>query len=406
MEENNREEVFCEGRNVEEALQAACDRLNTTPNQVEYEVVESGSGGVLGFLKGRTSRIRVWKKSVAERKLAELLKGFFAALDLGVTFQITRGVEAYEVEIETDSADGLLIGRGGETLAALQHLIARMASHIDENLHVRVDVAGYRRRRQDQLRRRARDLAEKCLSASREMLTEPLPADERRVVHLALADDPRVETRAVGEGLTKRVVVLPVSQKGAAGAPSEAATERPRVMNTARARQPDRFGPRAAEGRGPGSSRSGPARHGPGGRSAEQRSEAGRTAAAAHRGGGRAGTTRRRRDDEGRTAGRDGLRDAGPRTAPVPMASEGSQDEKAEAAHREGALSAEVTPPRRVEKKQDESYFKIPDGIGLVSSPEPAGEPPEEGEKNGEEQARPLTFGRRPQAGTGRRRGR
>ncbi len=209
--------VVVEGKNVEEAMQAACDRLNTTPNQVEHTVEEAGKGGVLGFLRGRTVRVRVWKKSDSERMIAEIVKGLFEHMQMPVEHRVTQGEDAYEVELETKDSDGLLIGRGGETLKALQHLISRMVGQRDETLRVRVDVAGYRRRRHEQLRRKAQDLAERAVTNRRDALSEPLPADERRIVHLALTEDPRVETRAVGDGPIKRVAVVAVGQRGSGG---------------------------------------------------------------------------------------------------------------------------------------------------------------------------------------------
>ncbi|MBD3236140.1 MAG: KH domain-containing protein, partial [Candidatus Eisenbacteria bacterium] len=164
METQKEKSIEVEGRNVEEALQAACDMLDTTPNQVDYEVCDEGRSGMLGFLKGKTYRIRVWKKSQTERMIRQLLVELFEHLGFEAELKITRAEDAYEIDIETDGADGLLIGRGGETLSGLQHLISRMVGHQDETVRVRVDVAGYRRRRHDQLRRKARDLAERARS--------------------------------------------------------------------------------------------------------------------------------------------------------------------------------------------------------------------------------------------------
>lgn len=222
MERREDKSIVVEGRTVEEALQAACDMLETTPNQVDYEVSESNRNGMLGFLRGKVFKVRVWEKSPAERMLREMIEGLFARLGFQVTFKITRAEDAYEIDLETDGSDGLLIGRGGETLTSLQHLISRMAGHRDEDLRVRVDVAGYRRRRHELLRRKARDLAERALARGRDVMTEPLPADERRVVHLALAEDSRVQTRAIGEGAIKRIAVVPQSGARASTARSSA----------------------------------------------------------------------------------------------------------------------------------------------------------------------------------------
>ncbi|MBP6874671.1 MAG: Jag N-terminal domain-containing protein [Candidatus Eisenbacteria bacterium] len=380
---NQRTEVFSEGRNVEEALQAACDKLNTTPNQVEYEVIEEGaSGGVLGFLKGRVTKIRVWKKSETERKLHELLKGFIQALDMDLNFQMERVDDAFEVELSTEGSDGLLIGRGGETLAALQHLVSRMASHMDETLRVRVDVAGYRKRRQDQLRRKARELADRSVSTGREVPTEPLPADERRVVHLALSEDSRVETRAIGEGLTKRVMIVPV--QGRAGR-REGGDRR---EHGERREHGDRREPGERLERG-------------------ERREESRRESSEHRGGRRASERPVRRPlsgdadehaepgEEARSHGRRNIRARGPRRTreerPEPVAA--GEEER----------NQPSGPPKETPSTEEDSYFRIPESIGIVASPsrEEGGEP---GSPSETEESRPLTFGRRPRADRGRRR--
>lgn len=424
MEPQNPEEVFCEGRNEEEALQAACDRLNTTPNQVEYEVVESGAaGGVLGFLKGRTVRIRVWRKSESQRKLTELVKGFCRAFDEGLTFEINKVDDGYEIAFETEGSDGLLIGRGGETLAALQHLMSRMAAHLDETMRVHVDVAGYRRRRQEKLRRNARDLADRALGAGREMVTEPLPADERRVVHLALAEDPRVETRAIGDGLTKRVAVAPSSGKtGATSGRSEAAAsgarpgrERRGDGHSGERRGPSRHGDArrgherdASRGDGPGRSR----RPGTADRSGD-RTPADRLRSATRAIEERQRTERPERSERAERPARP-ERPAHPSRAERP-ARPAPPREPAEAgpatAERRAPTVTEAesaplrreapeTAPRSGEEKRDDSYFRIPERIGLVT---PA---PEKSEPEGEaapSEPKPLTFGRRPRPNRRRR---
>jgi spoIIIJ-associated protein len=399
MEQQNPDEVFCEGRNEEEALQAACDRLNTTPNQVEYEVVESGTaGGVLGFLKGRAVRIRVWKKPETQRKLNELMRGFCEVSGLGLTYQIARIEDGYEVVFETDGSDGLLIGRGGETLAALQHLISRMASRSDETLHVRVDVAGYRRRRQDQLRRSALDLADRALGSGREMVTEPLPADERRVVHLALAEDPRVQTRAIGEGLTKRVAVVP-SGSGGGGAVSrdEGTGPRPRGRGGRPGRSEGRGrGPRSQGGR-PGESRPASGRSRPPARSSDERRPDRSERPSEPR------PERYERSSEPRPERVERPSEPRPERVerprrPEPEETTVSAREETQAP-REPERSRPAAPEQPQEEHQDSSYFRIPERVGLVT---PA--PDRKGAEEEPEEEKPVTFGRRPRAGGRRRR--
>lgn len=381
MERDQEKGIVVEGKNVEEALQAACDMLDTTPNQVDYEVRESGHGGMLGFLKGKTYKVRVWAKSASEKMLEELVSGLFKRLQFKVDLTITRTDEAYEIDIETDGADGLLIGRGGETLTGLQHLISRMAGQREEGIRVRVDVAGYRKRRHEQLRRTARDLAARALSSGREIMTEPLPADERRIVHMALAEDARVETRALGDAPVKRVTIVP------------------------RARGRSSAG-REPRGRGQDGRAQRASRHAQGSR----RHSGGRP----ERGEGR--EDREGREGSERTGGDRGPRGSGrERRAPAapaqrePSVVEAEADERlvgqnetarTDEAGRGGGRSDSRS---RSTGPEDDSYFRIPTSLD-PSERTDAGDDSKQGAEEGESKPKEITYGRRPQAGRGRRR--
>jgi spoIIIJ-associated protein len=114
------------------------------------------------------------------------------------------------VDIESEEDEALLIGHRGEARAALQHIVQRLVTPRDERgTPVLVDVNGYWSRRVEQLRSEALDLARDALAHRQEVRTEPLSAQERRVVHRALAGDDRVTTESLGEGALKRVAILP-----------------------------------------------------------------------------------------------------------------------------------------------------------------------------------------------------
>ncbi len=105
---------------------------------------------------------------------------------------------------------GALIGRKGETLAALQY-IARLiiSKQLNTSVNLMVDVEGYRQRREQQLRRMAQRMAEQALQRQRTLTLEPMPANERRIIHLELRDHPAVRTESVGEGDRRKVTIIP-----------------------------------------------------------------------------------------------------------------------------------------------------------------------------------------------------
>jgi spoIIIJ-associated protein len=121
------------------------------------------------------------------------------------------GTGLVEAVLDVSGEDlGLLIGRRGDTLAALQYILNLM---IRRRLHSRltfgIDVEGYRRRREATLNGLARRMADRVRATGQSLTLEPMPPAERRIVHLALADDPDVLTISMGEGDARKVAITP-----------------------------------------------------------------------------------------------------------------------------------------------------------------------------------------------------
>ena len=113
------------------------------------------------------------------------------------------------LDIEGDDL-GLLIGRRGETLASLQYLVNLMLNRrVKTRANVGIDIEGYRRRREDSLRALARRMADRVKSSGQSITLEPMPPNERRIVHIALADHPDVLTVSIGEGDARKVAITP-----------------------------------------------------------------------------------------------------------------------------------------------------------------------------------------------------
>ena len=119
------------------------------------------------------------------------------------------GMAKAVLDIEGDDL-GILIGRRGETLQALQYLLNVMVGRqLSEQAFFTVDVEGYRRRRERSLTGLARRTAEQVRRTKRTVQLEPMPANERRIIHLALADDRYVSTSSTGEGDARKVSIQP-----------------------------------------------------------------------------------------------------------------------------------------------------------------------------------------------------
>lgn len=119
------------------------------------------------------------------------------------------GERAIVLDVRGDDL-GMLIGRKGETLAALQYITRLILSkQSGEGVEVVVDVQGHKRRREEQLRRMARRMADQAAQRQRTLTLEPMPANERRIVHIELRDHPSVRTESVGEGHARKVTIIP-----------------------------------------------------------------------------------------------------------------------------------------------------------------------------------------------------
>jgi spoIIIJ-associated protein len=154
--------------------------------------------------------------TLAQTTTTDLLKA------MGFEGTITAKAEGTSVEVTAEVADDeeLLTGRKGETRQALQHLLTRMINRGEgSRYHLQLEINDFWQRRERELQGVARELAEEAVSSDSEVLTEYLNAQERRIVHVTLKEDPRVKTYAIGDGLIKKVAIAPADYPE--GPPSE-----------------------------------------------------------------------------------------------------------------------------------------------------------------------------------------
>ena len=212
-------------RTVEEAIQKALEKLGVTREEVEVTVVKEGKHGILG-LGAEEAKVRVRPLVGVPGKADEMAKEVLETLltRMGVEASVasqTRppvegGGEASDVIALDVSGDdlGILIGRRGQTLSSLQYIVRLIvANQAKARVPVVIDVEGYKQRRYEALQALAHRMAEQVRVRGRPFALEPMPAYERRIIHLALADDPDVATESVGDGEARKVVITPRSQR-------------------------------------------------------------------------------------------------------------------------------------------------------------------------------------------------
>ena len=216
------ESLEVSGKTVEEAIERALQQLGLTRDQVEVNVLNKGKSGFLGMgaeeaVVKVTALVQAEQEgntaAVAKEALEELLKRMklTAQVEIGSDTPETSESEAAPIALEVKGDDlGILIGRRGETLAALQYILRLIVAHHQKaRVPLTIDIEGYRQRRYRSLRELALRLAQKAISTGQSMTLEPMPADERRIVHLALSVNPDVVTQSIGEGEMRKVVIMP-----------------------------------------------------------------------------------------------------------------------------------------------------------------------------------------------------
>ena len=217
------ESLEVSAKTVEEAIERGLQQLGLTRDQVETAVLNKGKSGFLG-IGAEEAVVRLTPLALPSQEsnlpaaAKEALEEILRRMKLKAHVELRSDVEQDEAEsdippiaLEVDGEDlGILIGRRGETLAALQYIMRLIVAHQQKaRVPLTVDVEGYKQRRYGSLRELALRLAQKAVSTKQSMTLEPMPADERRIVHLALSVNPDVVTQSVGEGELRKVVIMP-----------------------------------------------------------------------------------------------------------------------------------------------------------------------------------------------------
>lgn len=260
------------GKTVDDAITEALVSLGITSDQVEYEVIEKGGSGFLGF-NAKPARIRARKKQeapveeaesavteavsaadeiakeatasevvkeaakeagsgvseaveevaaeakaavkepldfkAAEGRIKEFLSQVFEAMNMNVEIIVKEAEEKDMLDVELKGDDmGVLIGKRGQTLDALQYLTnLTLNKHSDRYIRVKMDTENYRERRKATLENLAKNLASKAKRTGKDVELEPMNPYERRIIHYALQGDKAVETHSVGEEPYRHVVI-------------------------------------------------------------------------------------------------------------------------------------------------------------------------------------------------------
>ena len=237
-----------EGKTTEEAIENASQELNLPVEELRIDIIEPGSAGIFGLVGSKKAKIKVTVKKEGsaeagtevtteaskeassdlgaeigaevspdvgtddEAGLAlakETLENILALIPVETSVNAHHNDGNITLNIEGDKS-GLLIGRKGKTLDALQFIVNRIVNKtLDRRTRVVVDSENYRQRRRDSLTQMALRMGDKAKRIGKPVTTNPLNPRERRIIHLALKEDGELNTESKGEGLLKKVVIFP-----------------------------------------------------------------------------------------------------------------------------------------------------------------------------------------------------
>jgi spoIIIJ-associated protein len=205
-----------EGKSTEEAIENACAHFQVSPEQLEIEIISVGSSGLFG-LGGRKAKIRAALREESEELLLtsaqEILETFLELMQEKASVSVHQEDDRISLRIETDDA-GLLIGKQGQTLDALQYLVTKMlAKKSRRKVRITIDVEAYRARHNEALAHLAQKYGDKVKKSGRPIILSPMNPYDRRIVHMALQGDQELKTMSRGEGLYKKVVISPAKKK-------------------------------------------------------------------------------------------------------------------------------------------------------------------------------------------------
>ncbi|HPF43628.1 MAG TPA: RNA-binding cell elongation regulator Jag/EloR [Syntrophomonadaceae bacterium] len=206
--ENKVQTVEKRGRNVDEAVKAALDELNCDIEDVVIEIIEEPSKGLLGIVGKKPAVVKVSMLDKPEQEIRKVLENLLDKMKINY--------EIANIEYETDKVRiniigkdmGLLIGRKGETLNALQYMVGLIVNRQREDrLRVILDVEDYRKKREESLEALAIRLSEKVKETRKNIVMRPMSSQERRIVHTALQGDPNITTYSIGEEPNRKLVI-------------------------------------------------------------------------------------------------------------------------------------------------------------------------------------------------------
>jgi spoIIIJ-associated protein len=199
--------ITVQGKTVEDAIQAGLRQLGVDEKRIVVNVLEQPSKGLFGLLGSKDAVVELSVIPDPIEEALQFLQEVTVAMDLKADFTREDGVENTLISMNGPDM-GMVIGRRGQTLDALQYLSNIVANrHTKEHVRIVLDAEQFRERRRKTLEELANRLASRVIKGRKEIVLEPMTPLERKIIHSYLQDHPKVKTFSKGEEPNRRVVI-------------------------------------------------------------------------------------------------------------------------------------------------------------------------------------------------------
>ncbi|RLC49367.1 MAG: hypothetical protein DRZ79_06120 [Candidatus Cloacimonadota bacterium] len=207
--------IIREGKSTSEIVNSFMKEFNLKLEDFKFEVIEENSKGFFALFKRKRIKVKFSLPDISE-EIKETIEQFL--LKLEIVFQNieikSKGENIYSADIAGVKNAGFLIGKDAKLLDALQLLLTQIISRKEKRaVQIKLDVNNYRKRRKNALLDRVKKLAEQVKKRGKSITIEPLPAENRKLVHQFIEKDKTLKTSTVGNGDFKRIVISPITAK-------------------------------------------------------------------------------------------------------------------------------------------------------------------------------------------------
>lgn len=195
------------GKNLDDAINEGLAELGLTRDEAEIEIIDEGSKGFLG-IGGKEACVRIYGKISIENRAVKFLSSMVSRICDDVEYDVTKDNEGRVVITMSGPNMGILIGRHGDTLDALQYLTSLYINKVsNEYVKIVLDTENYRAKRKETLVKLARRLGSQVVKTKESITLEPMSPGERRIIHSTLQNNKLIQTVSIGEEPNRRVVI-------------------------------------------------------------------------------------------------------------------------------------------------------------------------------------------------------